>query len=244
MPKQRRYPGLLVAAVVAAAFLAVQAARADTSSAYTAKPTINTAYTLRAGEAQLGLVVQGYGIADRFSISTALLGWILPAFTEVFAPNVGARYRFLDAGRWSFAFDTGLAWIRVRDANLVGTTRQNSDSIIVPLKIFATNRAPFGLLSTLEVNYAAGEATLQDGAVIREFDSGVVTSSLQLAAALEYPVAPRFAVTLTGRVVAFVPKGQIDVVAVIDESTEVIVRGTITSENVAGSYNVIGGFAY
>ena len=50
--------------------------------------------------------------------------------------------------------------------------------------------------------------------------------------------------TLSGRVVAFVPDGEIDVFAVIDDSTEVIVRGTITAENVAGSYNVIGGFAY
>jgi hypothetical protein len=65
-----------------------------------------------------------------------------------------------------------------------------------------------------------------------------------LAAALEYPVAPRFALTLTGRVVAWVPDGQIDVVAVVDETTEVVVRGTITAENVAGSYNVVGGVAY
>jgi len=244
MPEHRRYSSILVAAVAAAWLVGTPTVRADTSSAYTAKPTINTAYTLRKREKQIGLAVQGYGIVDRLSISTVLAGWIIPAFTEVFAPNIGARYRFFDAGRWSLAFDTGVAWIRVRDANLLGTTRQNSDSIIVPLTLLATNRAPFGLLSTLEVSYSAGQATLQDGAVVREFNSGVVTSSLQVAAALEYPVAPRFAITLTGRVVALVPDGQIDVVAVIDESTQIIVRGTITAENVAGSYNVIGGFAY
>ena len=244
MPEHRRHANYLVVAVTVGVVAIAASARADTSSAYTAKPVINTAYTLDAREAQLGLVLQAYGVVDRLTISTALIGFILPTFSEVFAPNLGARYRFMDAGRWSLALDAGVAWVRVKDANLIGTTKQNSDSILVPVALVASHRARGKLLSTLEVSYAAGQATLQDGAVIREFNSGVVTSSLQLAAALEYPVAPRFAVTLTGRVVAWVPDGQIDVVAIVDESTEVIVRGTITAENVAGSYNVVGGVAY
>jgi hypothetical protein len=244
MPEYRRHTNFLVVGVIVFCTTLGGVARADTSSAYTAEPIINTAYSLNAREAQLGLALQAYGVVDRFTISTALIGFLLPAFTEVFAPNFATRYRFLDAGRWSLALDAGVAWVRVDEANLIGTTKQSSNSVLVPVALVASHRARTRLLSTLEVSYSAGQATLQDGAVIREFNSGVVTSSLQLAAALEYPVAPRFALTLTGRVVAWVPDGQIDVVAVVDETTEVVVRGTITAENVAGSYNVVGGVAY
>ena len=244
MPERRRHSDLLVGALACVLLFGAPRAKADGASARTAKPLVHTAYTLRAREAQLGLAVQAYGLADRFTLATALLGWVAPAFSDVFAPNLGLRYRFADVGRWSFASEIDFAWVRVRNASLIGTTKQDSDSIIIPVMLRASHRARVGLLSTLEATYVAGQATLQDGAVIDDFNSAIVTSSLQLALAFEYPVARQFALTLTGRVVPWVPKGRIDAVAVVDDSNEVRVRGTITEENVAGSYNVIGGFAY
>lgn len=241
MPEQRRNAGLLVGVLVAASAFSGSEA---TAQARGAKPILSTAYTLEHREAQLGLGIQAYGIVDRVTIGTFLAGWLLPAFSEVFAPNVVVRYRFADARRWSFALTSGVSWIRVKEANLIGTTKQNTDSLIFPFEIRATNRSPFGLLSTLEATYVSGKATLQDGAVIKDFNSGIVSSGLQFALALEYPFARVLALTLTGRVVAWVPDGRIDAVAIIDESNEIRVRGTITEQDVSGSYNVVAGLAF
>lgn len=241
MLEHRRHAGILVVALVAGLGCARSAAADD---ARVRKPLFGTAYTLQAREAQLGIGLQAYGIVDRVTIATLLAAWILPAFSDAFAPNVLVRYRFMDARRWSFALQTGMSWINVKDANLIGTTKQTTNSIIFPFQMLATNRAPFGLLSSLEATYVAGQATLQDGAVIKDFNSGIVASSLQFALALEYPFSRFVALTLTGRVVAWVPKGRIDAVAVVDESNEVRVRGTITDQDVAGSYNVVGGMAF
>ncbi len=216
MLEHRRHAGILVVALVAGLGCARSAAADD---ARVRKPLFGTAYTLQAREAQLGIGLQAYGIVDRVTIATLLAAWILPAFSDAFAPNVLVRYRFMDARRWSFALQTGMSWINVKDANLIGTTKQTTNSIIFPFQMLAT-------------------------AVIKDFNSGIVASSLQFALALEYPFSRFVALTLTGRVVAWVPKGRIDAVAVVDESNEVRVRGTITDQDVAGSYNVVGGMAF
>lgn len=242
MLEHRRHAGVLVVAL--ALGLGGYAPSASADDPRVSKPIFGTAYTLQAREAQLGIGLQAYGIVDRVTIATILAAWVLPAFSDVFAPNILIRYRFMDAQRWSFALQTGMAWVRVRNANLIGTTKQNTDSIVFPFELRTTNRSPFGLLSSLAATYVAGQATLQDGAVIKDFRGGVVSSSLQFALALEYPFSQFVALTLTGRVVAWVPKGRIDAVAVVDESNEVRVRGTITGKDVAGSYNVVAGMAF
>ena len=61
---------------------------------------------------------------------------------------------------------------------------------------------------------------------------------------LRDPFSRVFALTLTGRVVAWVPTEQINAVAVVDESSEVRLRGTITEKDVTGSYNVVAGMAF
>ena len=241
MREYRRHTGVLVVALGLGLGYVPSAAADDPR---VSKPVFGTAYTLRAQEAQLGIGLQAYGIVDRVTIATNLAAWILPAFSEVFAPNVLVRYRFMDAQRWSLALQTGMAWVRVRNANLIGTTKQNTDSIVFPFELRTTNRSPFGLLSSFAATYVAGQATLQDGAVIKDFNGGIVTSSLQFGLALEYPFSRFAALTLTGRVVAWVPKGRIDALAVVDESTEVRIRGTITEKDVTGSYNIVGGMAF
>lgn len=241
MRQHRRHAGLLVVALALALGNASHAAADDPR---VSKPLSGTAYTLQAREAQLGIGFQGYGIVDRVTIGTLLAGWILPAFTDAFAPNLLIRYRFMDAGRWSFALQTGMSWVRVKDSNLIGTTKQNVNSIVFPFELLASNRSPFGLLSSFEATYVSGQATLQDGAVIKDFKGGIVSSSLQFALAFEYPFSRFVALTLSGRVIAWVPKGRIDAVAVVDESNEVRVRGTITEKDVTGSYNVVAGMAF
>ena len=241
MREHRRHAGVLVIALALGLGYAPSASAEDQR---VTKPVFGTAYTLQAREAQLGIGLQAYGIADRVTIATILAAWVLPAFSDVFAPNVLIRYRFMDAQRWSFALQTGMAWVRVRNTNLIGTTKQNTDSIVFPFELRVTNRSPFGLLSSFAATYVAGQATLQDGAVIRDFRGGVVASSLQFALALEYQFSRFAALTLRARVVAWVPDGRIDAVAVVDETLEVRVRGTITEKDLTGSYNVVAGMAF
>ena len=241
MHEHRRHTGVLV---VALALGLGNASPASADDPRVSKPLFGTAYTLQAHEAQLGIGLQAYGIVDRVTIGTLLAAWILPAFTDAFAPNVLIRYRFMDARRWSFALQTGMSWVRVKDANLIGTTKQTTNSIIFPFELRTSNRSPFGLLSSFEATYVAGQATLQDGTVIKDFRGGVVSSSLQFALAFEHPFSRFAALTLTGRVIAWVPKGRIDAVAVVDESNEIRVRGTITEKDVIGSYNVLAGMAF
>jgi hypothetical protein len=241
MLEQRRHPGLLVVAlslVVASISVDAQA------QARTAKPILKTAYTLEAKELQLGIGTQAYGLVDRVTMATLLTGWILPAFTDVFAPNLLFRYRFFDVHRWSLALNAGASWLRIKDANLVGTTQQTVKVLVVPVGFRATNRATSRLLSTLEATYVAAGSTLEDGAVIDDFNGAVTTSGLQFAVALEYPVARSFALTLSGRVIAFVPDSKIEATAIVDEFSQIRVRGTLTAEDVVGSYNVIAGMAF
>jgi len=188
--------------------------------------------------------MQAYGIVDRLTISTLLGGWILPAFTDVFVPNVMLRYRFLDVGRWSLAVGVGATWVRVRNVKVIGSTRQTGDVVAFPFQLFVTHRAHFRLLSTLEATFVTGSTTLEDGVVIDDFNGAVVSSGLEFALNLEYPVARHVALTLTGRVVAWVPHGKINVAYAIDEFNQIRVRGTITAADVAGSYNVLGGIAF
>lgn len=241
MFKQRRHRSYLVVVLA----LGVAASSIDAlAQARTAKPIIRTAYTLEAREFQLGIGSQAYGLVDRVTMATLLAGWVLPAFTDVFAPNLQFRYRFFDVHRWSLALNTGASWLRIKDANLIGTTQQTVNVLVVPLGFRVTNRATSLLLSTLEATYVATGSTLQDGAVIDDFNGGIATSGLQFAVALEYPVARSFALTLSGRVIAFVPDSEIEVTAIVDEFNQIRIRGTLTAEDVVGSYNVIAGMAF
>lgn len=241
MLEQRRHAGLLVVAVaLGAASISLDAG----AQARAAKPVLGTAYTLEAKELQLGIGAQAYGLVDRVTMATLLMGWILPAFSDAFAPNLQFQYRFFDVHRWSLALKTGASWLSIKDANLVGTTQQTVNVLVVPVGFRVTNRAVSRLLSTLEATYVAAGSTLQDGAVIDDFNGAVATSGLQFAAALEYPVARSFALTLTGRVIAFVPDSEIEVTAIVDEANQIRIRGTLTAEDVIGSYNVIGGMAF
>jgi len=241
MFEQRRHRSFLVVALA----LGVATGSNDAwAQARTAKPIIGTAYTLEGGELQLGIGAQAYGLVDRVTMATLLAGWILPAFTDVFAPNLQFRYRFFDIHRWSLALTAGASWLRIKDANLIGTTRQTVNVLVLPVGFRVTNRATARLLSTLEATYMATGSTLQDGAVIDDFKGAVATSGLQFAAALEYPVSRSFALTLSGRVIAFVPDSEIEVTAIVDEFNQIRVRGTLTAEDVVGSYNVIAGMAF
>jgi hypothetical protein len=202
-------------------------------------PIDNTAYTLRQGELQLGLLTQHVGILDRVQLSTVLGGYVLGAFTGLFLPNLAAKVHVFDAGDFSFGVGAAFIYARVRpkapDAGTAG------DLFVAPISADVSWRPAQWFIGSFSVTFAwlKSLAGSQDLGATDELNGAATVSNVTLTSKLIFPLTRVTALALTGRTLVFQAPVKLESDTAVDAFTTVDVRGNVEVKNVSWAWQVV-----
>jgi hypothetical protein len=231
---------LVVATVVAFALLT----RSPPARAYhdeRTPPIDNTAYTLRQGELQLGVLYQHIGLAPRVQLDFVLAGYMLGAFTDVFLPNLSAKVRIFDLGKISFGATAGLAYARFRPSSPETGTR--ADLAIVPASVYLSWRPSRAFIGSIDVTgtWVKSLAGTDDIATSDQLQGAATVSSFSAGTNLIFPLTRVFAVYLGGRLLLHQSPVSVSSNTRVDSHTNVEINGEVKVENADFAWQVVPG---
>lgn len=232
--------------LVIAIGVALAAALAPASPAFAyhdvrTPPVDNTAYTLRQGEFQLGLLFQHAGVFPRVQINTVAAGYALGAFSDVFLPNASIKVQLFDVGDVSFGADVGFAYARFRPSS--GTSGTRADLFVLPASAFVSWRPARWFIGSFDATFAwvHSLAGSEDLGTSDELEGVATISTLTFGTNLTFPLTRVFAVYLGGRVLAHQGPATVKSNTRVDTFTTVTVDGNVTIENANLAWQLVPG---
>jgi hypothetical protein len=230
--------------VAAAVVLTVALAWRTPARAYHDERTLpvdDTAYTLRQGEFQLGVLFQHIGVLPRVQLDFVLAGYMLGAFTDVFLPNLSAKLRIFDLGQVSFGASVGLAYARFRPSSPETGTR--ADLAIVPASLYLSWRPARAFIGSIDFSgtWVKSLAGTDDVATSDELQGAATVSSFSTGANLIFPLTRVFALTVGGRVLLYQTPVTVSSNTRVDSHTNVELNGEVTVENADFAWQVVPG---
>jgi hypothetical protein len=204
-------------------------------------PVDNTAYTLRQGEFQLGVLFQHIGIVPRVQLDFVLAGYMLGAFTDVFLPNLSAKVRIFDIGKVSFGASAGLAYARFRPSSPETGTR--ADLAIVPASLNLSWRPSRAFIGSIDLSgtWVKSLAGTDDIATSDQLQGAATVSSFSAGTNLIFPLTRVFAVYVGGRLLLHQTPVRVSSNTRVDSHTTVEVNGEVKVENADFAWQVVPG---
>jgi hypothetical protein len=198
-----------------------------------------TAHTLRAGEAQLGLLELDYAPLDWLYFGTETLPYAAGIFFPIVVPNVQLKVRPIAFRPFTLAVRGGFYY-----ASLRGVADEGGGSaFLVPISAYASSDITDAFSLHGEVTYTrlivTGDATIDELTI----QGGGIANTVQLGLMGEYRVTRVTALTLRARWQVFQSPLQIHSSSQSDAFTTQTVNGDVTPEFAEHAWAILAGVA-
>ncbi|HKU42375.1 MAG TPA: hypothetical protein VJR89_29655 [Polyangiales bacterium] len=204
-----------------------------------APPIDDTAYTLRGGEFQLGLLKQHFGVHRRVQLSTIFAGYVVGAFSSLFLPNAGVKVRPFELGDVTFSVQAGFAYARFRPTSPREGTR--ADLMVLPMGLDVSWRPSFEWLASWDVTYVLVHslAGASDLGTTDDLEGAASISNLSVGTNLLFFTGRVLAIGVKGRLLLFQSPVTVQSEQQVDEFTTVDVDGNVEVVNASWAWQLV-----
>jgi hypothetical protein len=199
-----------------------------------------TAFTLRAREAQVGLLQLDWAPFGGIQVGTDTLPWAASAVLPVVVPNGHLKIRLFHAGPISAAVKAGIYYASVSRNEMTG----GAGSIYsIPGTLFISTDLPGAFSLHLEGTYARMNATGEVDVRSLEARGGAIADSLQLGVMLERRFGRVVALTLRGRYQAYASPVKVRTRGAVITGDEARLDADLSQGFAEQAWAVLGGVA-